>query len=76
MQDHVFHHFQSMGDIDIEITRKLDDEYWPWVLFGLSTDVSDFNSETIRLYNELVSDECSITGLSIGRSAYCSANCR
>lgn len=74
LQDHVFHHFQSMEDIEVEITRKLDDEYWPGVLVELSTDVSDFNLETIRLYNEIVPDERSITGLSIGRDAYCSAN--
>lgn len=74
MQDHVFHHFQSMDDIDVEITRKLYDEYWPGVLVELSTNSSDFNLETIRLYNELVPNENSITGLSIGRDAYCSAN--
>jgi len=77
LQDKVFHHFNSIDNVEVEITRKLNDEFWPGVLIELSgnASLSDFNLKTIRFYNDLVPNATnSITGLSMGHNAYCSAN--
>ena len=77
LQDEIFHYFNSIENIDVEITRKLDDEFWPGVLIELSEDspVSDYHSQIYKFYNNLVpQSNNSITGLSIGHNAYCSAN--
>jgi len=77
LQDIVFNHFNSMNNIEIELTHKLKDEFWPGVLIEIKTDLplSNIRLESLKIYNKIEPDATNdIVGVSVGHNAYSSAN--
>lgn len=77
LQDKLFNYFNSINNVEIELTHKLKDEFWPGVLIEIKTDLpySEILLNRIEIYTTIVPNASNdIVGISIGRNAYSSAN--